>query len=114
MPIEVILPKVDMDMSTGTISGWHKSEGEFVRKGEALFDIETDKAVMEVESPGTGTLLYVSARKGDEVSVGHVVALLFAEGEEVTAPAQLSGPIATSVTDRTGGPQPPAGKSENN
>ncbi len=106
MPIEVILPKVDMDMSTGTIAGWHKSEGEFVQKGESLFDIETDKAVMEVESPGTGTLSFVSAQKGDEVSVGHVVALLFEEGEEVTAPAQFSGASETPVTDETGGPQP--------
>lgn len=38
MPIEVILPKVDMDMSSGTIADWHKSEGETVEEGEALFD----------------------------------------------------------------------------
>ena len=106
------MPKVDMDMSTGTISGWHKSEGAFVQKGEPLFEIETDKAVMEVESPGTGTLSFVSARQGDEVSVGHVIALLFAEGEEVIAPAQLSGPSAAPVADGTGEPPPPDGTPE--
>ena len=86
MPVEVILPKVDMDMSTGTIADWHKSEGELVCKGEALFDIETDKATMEVESPGNGTLHFVSAQKGDEVPIGQVVAWLFADGEQVVAP----------------------------
>ena len=112
MPIEVILPKVDMDMSTGTIAGWHKSEGEFVHEGEALFDIETDKAVMEVESPGTGTLAFVSVQTGDEVSVGHVVALLFEEGEDITAPAQLSGPAAAPTAAETVDPQPPVGTAD--
>ena len=87
MPIEVILPKVDMDMSSGTIAGWYKEEGEMVEEGEALFDIETDKATMEVESPGTGTLHFVSAKTGDVVPIGEAVAWLFAEGEEVAAPA---------------------------
>ena len=112
MPIEVILPKVDMDMSTGTVAGWHKSEGEFVEKGESLFDIETDKAVMEVESPGTGTLSFVSARKGDEVPVGQVVAWLFEEGEAVIAPEQVSSPFAEPVATDAGGQQPPVGTPE--
>ena len=50
-------------MSSGTIAGWYKAEGEIVSEGEALFDIETDKATMEVESPGTGALHFVSAKK---------------------------------------------------
>ena len=92
MPVEVIFPKVDMDMASGTIADWHKAEGDLVDEGEALFDIETDKATMEVESPGTGTLHFVSARKGDEVPIGQVVAWLFADGEEVVAPAAMPAP----------------------
>ena len=47
MPVEVILPKVDMDMETGTIEAWHVKEGDQVRQGETIFEIGTNKAVME-------------------------------------------------------------------
>ncbi|MEM7440459.1 MAG: 2-oxo acid dehydrogenase subunit E2 [Pseudomonadota bacterium] len=86
MPVEVILPKVDMDMATGTIAEWHKAEGDLVALGEPLFDIETDKSTMEVESPGAGTLQFVAAKVGDEVPIGQTIAWLFAEGEAVEAP----------------------------
>src|SRR6476619_7384101 len=56
MPIDVIMPKVDMVMDAGTIARWHKAEGDTVQVGEALFDLETDKATMEVEAPASGTL----------------------------------------------------------
>ena len=46
MPVEVILPKVDMDMATGKIAKWHVKEGDAVKKGGLLFEIETDKASM--------------------------------------------------------------------
>ena len=81
MPLEVILPKVDMDMSHGTLSTWHVSEGELVQKGAPLFDIETDKAAMEVEAPETGYLRRIAAHPGDKVAVGTTIAWLYAEGE---------------------------------
>ena len=56
MATEVILPKVDMDMSTGTIAVWHVKDGDTVKKGQPLFDIETDKAAMEIESPAEGVI----------------------------------------------------------
>jgi pyruvate dehydrogenase E2 component (dihydrolipoamide acetyltransferase) len=84
MAIEVILPKVDMDMSTGRISKWLVAEGADVKKGDALFEIETDKAAMEVESPGTGKLGQISAGEGAEVPIGQVVAWIFAGGESPT------------------------------
>ncbi len=87
MPTEVILPKVDMDMTHGTLAVWHVAPGDMVAKGAALFDIETDKAAMEVESPATGRLHSVTAQPGDRVPVGTVVALIYAEGEVIaTAP----------------------------
>ena len=70
MPAEVIMPKVDMDMATGKLSVWHVSEGEAVSKGAPLFDIETDKAAMEVESPASGRLHHVIAAPGATVAVG--------------------------------------------
>ena len=94
MPVEVILPKVDMDMTTGRISRWLVAEGADVKKGDALFEIETDKAAMEVESPGTGKLEQVTAREGDDIPIGQVVAWIFAEGE---APAGAGAPSASQI-----------------
>lgn len=83
MPIEVILPKVDMDMETGKISAWHVSEGDHVAQGDALFDIETDKAAMEVESPATGHLHHIIAKVGAEVPIGRTVAWIYDKDEQI-------------------------------
>lgn len=97
MPVEVILPKVDMDMTHGTLATWHVLPGETVAKGAALFDIETDKAAMEVEAPASGRLAGVCAQPGDKVAVGTVVALIYAEGEvEAEGAAQPSAIVPES------------------
>jgi len=54
MAVEVILPRVDMDMVQAKISKWHVKEGDAVKAGAALFEIETDKAAMEIEAPASG------------------------------------------------------------
>ena len=82
MPIEVIMPKVDMDMASGRIVSWHVAEGKAVTRGEPLFDIETDKAAMEVEAPADGILQHTAA-EGMEIPIGAPCAWLYAEGEEV-------------------------------
>ena len=97
MPTEVIMPKVDMDMATGKLAVWHVAEGDLVKKGAALFDIETDKAAMEVEAPATGRLHHVLAAPGDTVAVGSPVAFIYAEGEAVAA-APLATAAATTAT----------------
>jgi pyruvate dehydrogenase E2 component (dihydrolipoamide acetyltransferase) len=81
MPVEVIMPKVDMDMAAGTLATWHAAEGDLVAKGAALFDIETDKAAMEVEAPASGRLMRISAVPGQVVPVGTPVAWIYAEDE---------------------------------
>lgn len=83
MPVEVIFPKVDMDMEQGKIVTWHVKPGEKVAKFAPLFDIETDKAAMEVESPADGFLHHVMAGDGSEVAIGAAVAWIYAEGETV-------------------------------
>ena len=102
MPVEVILPKVDMDMSHGTLATWHVAEGELVQKGAPLFDIETDKAAMEVEAPETGYLRRIAAQPGDKVPVGTTIAWLYAEGEAVEAVATAQVPAPAEPA----GPQP--------
>ena len=106
MPVEVILPKVDMDMSHGTLSTWHVAEGELVQKGAALFDIETDKAAMEVEAPETGYLRRITAQPGDKVAVGTTIAWLYAEGEAVDAPPSAIAQAAPAAPAPVDGPQP--------
>lgn len=81
MAVEVILPKVDMDMATGSISAWHVADGTRVKKGQALFDIETDKSAMEIESPGDGILRFVHGETNVALAIGTVVAMIYAEGE---------------------------------
>lgn len=88
MPVEVILPKVDMDMTHGILAVWHVAEGETVAKGAALFDIETEKAAMEVEAPATGRVVGITAMPGDRIAVGSVIANIYAEGEAVPQSAR--------------------------
>lgn len=84
MPTEVIMPKVDMDMAQGTLACWHATEGSKVKKGAPLFDIETDKANMEIEAPASGVLRDISAHNGDVVAIGTCVAKIYSDGEEYT------------------------------
>lgn len=99
MPTEVIMPKVDMDMASGTIAAWHLEEGQSVEKGAPLFDIETDKATMEVESPATGTLRFVIANKGAEIPIGDPVGWIFAEDEALVEPAGAANETAPSLAE---------------
>lgn len=94
MPVEVILPKVDMDMTSGTISKWHVREGDRVGKGALLFEIETDKAAMEVESPGEGIIRQISAPEGTSVPVGTPVAFLYAPDEKLETSLTGRAPVA--------------------
>jgi pyruvate dehydrogenase E2 component (dihydrolipoamide acetyltransferase) len=89
MPTEVILPKVDMDMATGKISTWHVKEGDTVKKGQLLFEIETDKSAMEIESPGDGVLRNLAPIATD-IAVGTSVAFLLKEGEALPSPSAVT------------------------
>ena len=99
MPTEVIMPKVDMDMARGRIVAWHVEEGAQAEKGAPLFDIETDKAAMEVESPASGRVHH-RVPEGTETPIGEAVAWLYAEDEAVgDAPPGGDAPEEPTVTD---------------
>ena len=72
--IEVILPKVDMDMESATIVSWKVAEGDLVNEGDILFEMETNKAMMEVEAPGSGVIRDLAPVTDQPVPVGTVVA----------------------------------------
>jgi pyruvate dehydrogenase E2 component (dihydrolipoyllysine-residue acetyltransferase) len=77
--IEVILPKVDMDMESGVIVAWKVAAGDRVQQGDILFEMETGKAMMEVESPGSGIIRDLAAVSDDPVAVGTPVAWIDAD-----------------------------------
>ncbi len=105
MPTEVILPKVDMDMATGQISRWFHQEGAKVKKGETLFEIETDKAAMEVEAPADGILHDVTGKEKIDIPVGQVVAWIYAEGEAYVSGSHTStGTPATEIASKEAAP----------
>jgi pyruvate dehydrogenase E2 component (dihydrolipoamide acetyltransferase) len=91
MAVEVKLPRLGQGMEAGTIVRWLKSEGEQVAKGEPLYELDTDKVTQEVEAEADGVLLKIVVPDG-EVDVGTTVAVIGAEGEEVSieAPAPAS------------------------
>lgn len=102
MAVEVILPKVDMVMETGTFVEWLKQEGDHVDKGEPLFVISTDKAAMEIESPATGVLAGLKAKRDDVIPVTTTLAYILEPGEEPLAAAKQASrsvPDALAVPD---------------
>lgn len=83
MPLSVVMPALEMAQETGKLISWFKKEGDSVVKGDPLLEIETDKAVVEVESPGEGMLAGVKAKVGDEIPVGRTIAWILRPGESV-------------------------------
>jgi pyruvate dehydrogenase E2 component (dihydrolipoamide acetyltransferase) len=82
MAISVVMPALEMAQETGKVLAWRKKEGERVSKGEPLLEIETDKAVVEIESPGDGVLAGITANVGAVIPVGETIAWLVAPGEK--------------------------------
>ena len=76
MPHDVIMPALGMAQDTGKITNWLMAAGDAVAVGDPLFEVETDKATMEVEAQAAGFLTNVSAATGDDVPVGHVIAMI--------------------------------------
>ncbi|MEC9405576.1 MAG: biotin/lipoyl-containing protein [Pseudomonadota bacterium] len=76
MPHEVIMPALGMAQDSGQLLAWHKKPGEAVAAGDVLFEVETDKAAMEVEAQKEGYLTDVSVEAGSDVPVGQVIAMI--------------------------------------
>jgi pyruvate dehydrogenase E2 component (dihydrolipoamide acetyltransferase) len=83
MALEVTLPRLGQGMESGTIVRWLKSEGDRVEKGEALYELDTEKVTQEVEADASGVLLKILAGEGEEIEVGKRIAVIGEEGEEV-------------------------------
>jgi pyruvate dehydrogenase E2 component (dihydrolipoamide acetyltransferase) len=80
--MDVIMPKVALTMTGGTIVEWYRQAGDPVRKGDPLFAFETDKSVIDVDAPANGVLGRILTPVGQEAVAGSVVAILDVAGEE--------------------------------
>lgn len=87
MAVEVIMPKLGVDMQEGEILEWKKQEGDVVNEGDILLEIMSDKTNMELEAEDTGVLLKIVHQAGETVPVTEVIAYIGAEGESVEAPS---------------------------
>jgi pyruvate dehydrogenase E2 component (dihydrolipoamide acetyltransferase) len=99
MALSVVMPALEMAQETGKLLAWLKQEGDAIRKGEPLLEIETDKAVFELEAPGDGVLAGVVSNAGDVVPVGRTIAWIVAPGEQ--PPIESEQPTAPSARATT-------------
>jgi pyruvate dehydrogenase E2 component (dihydrolipoamide acetyltransferase) len=91
MAHNIVMPALEMAQENGKLLSWRKKEGEAVAKGEPLLEIETDKAVVEIEAPAEGILAGVKAHPGDVIPVGQTIAWIVMPGEKPPAETQPSG-----------------------
>ena len=92
MPIEILMPALSPTMEKGNLAKWLKKEGDTVKSGDVLAEIETDKATMEVESIDEGILAKILVPEGSQdVPVNQLIAVLAGEGEDVAAAAAGAG-----------------------
>ncbi|MFD1612226.1 pyruvate dehydrogenase complex dihydrolipoamide acetyltransferase [Sphingomonas tabacisoli] len=96
MPIELKMPALSPTMEEGTLAKWLVKEGDTVKSGDILAEIETDKATMEFEAVDEGTIAKIVVPEGtDGVKVGAVIALIAGEGEDASAAASAPTPAPT-------------------
>ncbi len=94
MAYSIVMPALEMAQETGKLVVWRKKEGDPVAKGEPLLDVETDKAVVEIESPADGILAGVKAHEGDVIPVGQTIAWIVSPGE--TPPTESESPATAT------------------
>lgn len=94
MAFSVVMPALEMAQETGKLIAWRKNEGDRVTKGEPLLEIETDKAVVEVEAPADGILAGIKASAGADIPVGQTIAWIVAPGEAPPTENAVAAPAA--------------------
>src|SRR4051812_47159811 len=120
MPVEITMPQLSDTMTEGTVIKWHKKEGDKVKAGEEIADVETDKATMPMEAFESGTLAAITVKEGQKAPVGAVLGVIATGSEKVedvkkkyasgsaSAPAPTGAPAATAPSAPA--PAKPQGK----
>lgn len=95
----VRMPALSDTMTEGTLIAWHKNVGDKIKNGDLLAEIETDKAVMEFQSPYDGVLLHIGIEAGNAVPVNDIIAVIGKAGEDVKAILASAGQAAAPKTE---------------
>jgi pyruvate dehydrogenase E1 component beta subunit len=117
MPIQVLMPALSPTMEKGNLSKWLKKEGEAIKSGDVIAEIETDKATMEVEATDEGTLGKILIPEGTaDVAVNTPIATILADGESAAdlgkAPAPKAAPVAPDVAQEVAESRSPVGEGQ--
>ncbi len=113
MPIDILMPSAGGDAGDATVARWSRRAGDAVRRGDVLLEVETDKAIVEVESPGDGVLARIVVDDGARAAAGAVIGVIAVGGEDAkavaaAAPASGVAPAAASAAAPTSAPAPAA------
>ncbi|MBU8919773.1 2-oxo acid dehydrogenase subunit E2 [Bacillus sp. FJAT-29953] len=95
---EVKMPRLGVTMQAGTVANWLLEEGDFVEKGDYLFEMETEKATVEIEAMNSGVLRKIIIPEGQEVPVNTVIAILAEEDEEINLSPYLEAQPSEEAT----------------
>src|ERR1700692_3599188 len=116
MPINILMPALSPTMEKGNLAKWLKKEGDKVKSGDVIAEIETDKATMEVEAGDEGTIAKIVVPEGtQDVPVNDVIAVLAGDGEDVKAagagaaspaPKPAEAPAPKAAAPKAAGPAP--------
>ena len=111
MTKEIVMPKLGLTMTEGTVSKWLKNEGDAVKEGEPLFEVETDKLTNTIEASASGTLLKIAVAEGGTAKCLDPVAVIGEAGEDASAllggaapaaaPAASAAPAAAASHDHS-------------
>jgi pyruvate dehydrogenase E2 component (dihydrolipoamide acetyltransferase) len=107
MPVNILMPALSPTMEKGNLAKWLKKEGEAVKAGDVIAEIETDKATMEYESIDDGVLAKIVVPEGSQdVPVNQLIAVLAQEGEDPKAAASAAASAAAAVAGKGAPPRP--------
>jgi pyruvate dehydrogenase E2 component (dihydrolipoamide acetyltransferase) len=106
--VEIVMPRLSDSMEEGTILQWFVAEGDAVKEGEPLVEVETDKASVTYESEHDGAVLAINAQVGDSVPVGAVIASVGEPGEAVGRTAARAAGATASITESAAAAVPAA------
>src|ERR1700690_2208485 len=116
MPINILMPALSPTMEKGNLAKWLKKEGDKVKSGDVIAEIETDKATMEVEAVDEGTIAKILVPEGtQDVPVNDIIAVLAGDGEDVKSagasvgaakPATEAAPAKADATPKPASPAP--------
>lgn len=95
----ITMPRLSDTMTEGKVAKWHKKVGDAVNEGDVIAEIETDKAVQDFESEIKGTLLYVGVEEGSAAAVDSVLAIIGAEGEDISSLVSGAKPEAAAIPE---------------